>query len=104
MKTIVDLPDPLVAKLKLRAVQEGREVEDVIAELVAAGVSETSDMNGQDVLKTLPMIEARPANTHVKNELSTQEWCDLIKGADLQLEVERHEKALGHQHVDRSDS
>ena len=28
---------------------------------------------------------------------------DWLKDVDLQLEVERYEKAFGHQHVDRAD-
>ena len=106
MKTTLDLPDALVNEIKLRATHEGREFTDVIADLLTAGLSPTINShaeNGQTVSKTLPLIKARPAPPTDVQKLSTQEWCDWIKDVDLQLEVERYEKALGHQHVDRAD-
>jgi len=38
MKTTLDLPEPLVREMKLRAVQEGRKLKDVAAEVFRAGL------------------------------------------------------------------
>lgn len=106
MKTTLDLPDALMREIKLRAEQEGRKLKDVVADLLAAGlpsVVETSPQNGRVVSKNLPLIKLRPAPSVDAHTLSTQEWCDWLKDVDLQLEIERYEKALGHQHVDRVD-
>jgi plasmid stability protein len=105
MKTTLDLPDALVNEIKQRAVREGRDVNEVVADLLNAGVSpelKSVPANGQTVPKTLPLIKVRPAQPADARKLTTQEWCDWIKEVDLRLEVERYEKTLGHQHVDRA--
>ena len=107
MKTTLDLPDSLMNEIKLRAVHEGREVKDVVADLLTAGLPhavKTHPEASRTVAKTLPLIKVRLAQPADARKLSTQEWCDWIKDVDLQLEVERYEKALGHQHVDRADA
>jgi plasmid stability protein len=107
MKTTLDLPDGLVREIKLRAVREGRKLKDVIADLLRAALSpqgKTGAKNGRTVAKKLPVIRVRPTQPGDAKKLTSQEWCDWLKNLDLQLEVERHEKALGHQHVDRADS
>lgn len=38
MKTTLDLPEPLVREMKLRAAQEGRKLKDVAAEAFEAGL------------------------------------------------------------------
>ena len=105
MKTTLDLPERVVKELELRAVSQGRNVNDVVADLLTAGIAPVQ--NDPDatklVPKDLPRIKVRPVRPPDRT-LTTQEWCDWIKELDLQLEVERYEKALGHQHVDRSDS
>jgi plasmid stability protein len=104
MKTL-ELPDAVMTELQNRAAREGRAVQDIVAALLAAGPARaepTGSNGGQPVAKTLPQIKARPAQPTDVRKLSTQEWCDWIKEVDLQLEVERYEKALGHQYVDRT--
>jgi plasmid stability protein len=104
MNTTVDLPDALASEIKRRAVQEGRRLDDVVADVLRAGMTPAAESgNGQLVSKTLPLIKVRPAQPANPMALSQQEWCDWIKQADMQLEVEHYEKALGHQHVDRVD-
>ena len=83
---------------------QGRNVNDVVADLLTAGVAPVQNAADATRLipKTLPRIKVRPVPP-VDRTLTTQEWCDWIKEVDSQLEVERYEKALGHQYVDRSD-
>jgi hypothetical protein len=105
MKTTLELPDALIREIKLRAVREGRKLKDVIADLLRlalTGHRKATSKNGGLVPKNLPMIKVRPQPSDAE-KLTSQEWCDWIKDVDVELDVERHEKALGHQHVDRAD-
>lgn len=107
MKTTLDLPDELLRQMNLRAVREGRNVEEVVADMLAAGLSPASNDHSQnDVVasKNLPLIKVRSVQPADVQRLTTQDWCDWIKDVDLQLEIERYEKALGHQYVDRADA
>jgi len=38
MKTTLDLPDPLMRQVKIRAASEGRKLKDIIAELLEKGM------------------------------------------------------------------
>jgi hypothetical protein len=91
---------------KRRAAQEGRKLDDVVADMLRAGMTPANKAEtgkGQVLTKGLPLIKLRPVQPTDVKALSQQEWCDWIKAVDLQLEVERYEKAFGHQHVDRAD-
>jgi hypothetical protein len=86
MKTTIDLPDSLFSEIELRAAHEGREVKDVVVELLSASMSPTLKPQADDsrpVAKTLPLIKVRPAQPADSRKLTTQEWCDWIKDADL---------------------
>jgi hypothetical protein len=39
MKTTLDLPDALVKQVKLRALQEGRKLKDMVADLLRKGLA-----------------------------------------------------------------
>ena len=106
MKTTLELPDDLVRAIKLRAIHEGRKLKDVIADLLRAGlapVPKSGRRNGPKLPKSLPLIKIRPVASADATQLPTKEWCDWLKDVDRQSEVERYEKALGHQHLDRAD-
>jgi hypothetical protein len=106
MKTTLELPDALVREIKLRAVHEGRKLKDVIADLLRAGLTpegQTGPRGDRPLSKNLPLMKVRPAPADAQT-LGTQEWCDWIKDMDLQRDVERYEKASGHQHMDRADA
>jgi plasmid stability protein len=105
MKTTLELPDHLVREIELRAAHEGRVVNDVVAELLAAALPPAaggSPLEERVVSRNLPLIKVRPTQPADAGNRTTQEWCAWIKDLDLQLEVERYEKAFGHQHVDRA--
>jgi plasmid stability protein len=107
MKTTLDLPNDLVQEIKLRAVSEGRKLKDVAADLLRVALTRPAKSNSLPaaaVPKTLPVIKVRSAPPGSAANLTAQEFCDWIKQADLDLEVERYEKAFGHQHVDRAQS
>lgn len=46
MKTTLDLPEPLVREMKLRAAQEGRKLKDVATEVFEAGLRRQSPGQG----------------------------------------------------------
>ena len=105
MKTTLDLPNDLVQEIKLRAASEKRKLKDVAADLLRAALmppAKSSSLPTAAVPKSLPVIKARSAPPGSTAKLTAQEFSDWIKQADLDLEVERYEKALGHQHVDRA--
>jgi plasmid stability protein len=105
METTLELPNDLVREIKLRAVSEGREPKDVAADLLRAALAppaEAESLPSATVPKTLPMIRARSAPPGIATSMPAQAFCDWIKQADVDLDVERYEKALGHQHVDRA--
>lgn len=107
MKTTLDLPVALVHQLQLQAASAGRQPSDLVAELLAASLAPAAHelpASGPVVPKSLPLIKVRPAPPPDNATLTTQQWCDWLKDLDLQLEVERYEKALGYQHVDRADA
>jgi len=107
MKTTLDLPNDLVREIKLRAAREGRKVREVAADLLRAALApsaETKSHPAPPLAKTLPTIGASSAPSERAAILSAQEFCDWVKQADVDLELERYEKALGHQHLDRAQS
>ncbi len=106
MRTTLDLPDELVRRLELRAAHDGRTPEQVATDLLAAGLPPNgapAPASAEVVPKRLPLIKARPAPPADVKAMSGQAWADWLKDVELQQEVERYEKAFGHQHVDRAD-
>ena len=72
MKTTLDLPNDLVQEIKLRAVNEGRKLKDVAADLLRAALApppESSSLPTAAVPKTLPMIRARRRATGKHSQL-----------------------------------
>jgi len=99
MKTTLDLPSDLVQEIKVRAVNEGRKLKDVATDLLRAALApppQSGSVPTAAVPKTLPIIKARSAPPAIAANLTAQEFSDWIKQADLELEVERYETALGH--------
>lgn len=69
MKTTLDLPDALVKRIKMRAVQDGRKLKDAVAELLRKGLDaetvEESTTQSPTVTKDkksgLPIVQCRHA-------------------------------------------
>jgi hypothetical protein len=61
-KTTVDLPDALIRAAKIRAVNEGRKLKDVLADLIRAGL-EGGPRRAPDPRPQvrLPLVECRHA-------------------------------------------
>ena len=97
---------PAIRKLVTEALRMKRRA--VLAQKFIDGDAgvELNSLQAKDdapvVSKNLPLIKLRPAEPIDARSLTQQEWCDWLKEVELQLDVERYEKALGHQHVDRA--
>ena len=62
VKTAIEIPDELLARLKDRASRDGRELDQVAVSLLAAGLGAVrSSGDGEPVPGTLPMVKANPA-------------------------------------------
>lgn len=104
METSVNVPAHLFSELQLRATQEGRAVQEVVADLLQAGMSSSGPVGVEQhalLPKNLPLMKVRPV-TPAGPPLSAQQWSDWVKHLEMQQELERYETALGHQHVDRA--
>jgi hypothetical protein len=63
MRTTFDLPEALLDEIKRRALDEGRDVSELVAQLLAASMSHvatSATANGATVPKTLPLAPVRP--------------------------------------------
>jgi hypothetical protein len=101
MKTTVDLPEDLVRGLKLRALEDGKTLQVLAAELLRMpppDVPSNPARRAKALPKRLPVIAARPlapsraSGKPRSRALSAQQINDWLKQADTNLEVERHEE------------
>lgn len=81
MKTTIDIPDPLMRDVKLRAVHEGKKLKEIVADLLRKGLdSPVHDLGERescvtfDAELTLPVIRchhpAAPSSRLTPNRLS----------------------------------
>ena len=116
MKTTLDLPPDLVKQLKLRAVHEGKKLKEAVADVLRAGLAAdgpnarrraSSDPPALNTLpKTLPRLKVRPIERPdgaAPDSPDPQRLVELIKEAEQQDDVARHDRTFGHQHLDRAD-
>jgi len=75
MTTTLDLPDDLVEDIHLRAEQEGRGLDETVADLLRAGLAASSSRTSTAVQVTASMLEERK---RIAEKFRTGEW-----GADL---------------------
>jgi plasmid stability protein len=90
MKTTLDLPEPLVRAMKMRAVREGRKLKDVARDALAAGLATEGKSHKKpaaivkDKKTGLPVIQCRNSGTltpdQVTNILIAQE---ISRASDL---------------------
>ena len=67
MKTTLELPDPLMRQVKIRAASQGRKLKDVVTELIQRGLefsgrqkAQTTPVIEQDKKRGLPVLKAIP--------------------------------------------
>jgi plasmid stability protein len=75
MTTTLNLPDDLVEEIHLRAEQEGRELDETVAELLRAGLAASSSRTPTAVRATASMLEERK---RIAEKFRSGEW-----GVDL---------------------
>ncbi|MBT9583860.1 antitoxin [bacterium] len=85
MKTTIELPDSLVLQIKLRAIQEGRKLKDLIAELLRRGLEAPQSLSGgqpcylgYDEHSRLPVVkcrDSRPLSPERVAEILLEQEC-----------------------------
>ncbi|MFO1529379.1 MAG: antitoxin [Kiritimatiellia bacterium] len=60
MKTTLELPDDLIRAMKLRALDEGRKLKDMAAELIRRGLEQPATPTPVRRRVKLPLIVAEP--------------------------------------------
>ncbi len=98
METTIELPDDLVAEIKRRAVREGREVNDAIADIVRKGIDISANTD-RDSLAAVIATDAKTGLPFVVPQfpadplraLSPEEAAEIL----LQQEVMWHDDAGG---------
>lgn len=89
MKTTLDLPNELVREIRLRAVNEGRKLEDVVANLIRRGLASDaaaralSPRKGHIDVPLFPTDADAPASRMSIGEIIAVEQQSLL-GEDLE--------------------
>lgn len=77
MATTLDLPDDLVEDIHLRAEQEGRGLDETVAELLRAGLAVSSSRTATALHATASMLEERK---RIAEKFLTGEWGTDLSG------------------------
>jgi len=77
MTTTLDLPDDLIKDIHLRAEQEGRGLDETVAELLRAGLAVSSSRTATAVQVTASMLEERK---RIAEKFLTGEWGTDLSG------------------------
>jgi plasmid stability protein len=99
MRTTLDLPDPLMRRVKIRAASEGRKLKDLVAELIesslsrpAINISRSVADNDKLPFDTDPVSGfpiARTLNTPGFVPLTAEESIALIQRANEEDDLQR---------------
>lgn len=87
MKTTLELPADLVREIKLRAVNDGRKLKDVMADLLRQGLAVRQPRASRASRVKLPLVQCRKAAV-----LSPEQVADTL----LQQEAAWHHEASRH--------
>lgn len=90
MKTTVDLPAELIKEIKLLAVDEGKKLKDILAELLRQGLKASSGGAGTVVKTDKAMLKRRKALT---KKFVTGEWGVKLDGYEVAREADRRSSA-----------
>jgi len=95
MKTTIDLPEPLVREMKLRAVQEGRKLKDVAAEVFQRGLRAPSRSVGKPLRQTLntPIFVCEEDRATV-SEMTIAQLLQLERQAQTEEDLQRVGRSL----------
>ena len=91
MKTTLDLPEPLVREMKLRAVQQGRKLKDVAAEVFQRGLRAASPQAGNRPLRQAldtPVFVCEDARASAKH-MTVEQLLQLEQQAQTEEDLKR---------------
>jgi hypothetical protein len=84
--TTLDLPADLVEDINLRAEQEGRGLDEIVAELLRAGLAASSSRTATVVRATASMLEER---RRIAEKFRTGEWGTDLSGFEEGRKADR---------------
>ena len=82
MKVTLDLPDDLMRVVTIRAAQQGRKLEDLLAEIIRTGLETGATDALAGSRPGLPVMKLAKAPGK-RRPLSLAESCEFIKAAEL---------------------
>jgi plasmid stability protein len=91
MTTNLDLPDDLIEDIHLRAAQEGRGLDETVAELLRAGLAASSSRTATVVRATASMLEER---RRIAEKFRTGEWGTDLSGFEEGRMADRAEAEI----------
>jgi hypothetical protein len=92
MRTTIDLPDPLFKRLKAHAALEGVKLREFIAGAIEAALQPAEALAKTRKFKPLPVIKRRGKPGPLMTKLTN----DFIAELELQDDIDRYRKSLGH--------
>ena len=90
MRTTFDLPDPLFREVKMRAVQQGVKLKDLVASYIEAGLrGQSAPPSAAPPRPHCPLPVARKADGTVTRALTNQQLAAILDEEDL-AQYRRH--------------
>jgi len=85
MRTTIDLPESLFREVKIRAVEQGRTLKDLLANYIEAGLRGPSppDASDRQPRPPLPVAIQRTAATPLTRALTNRELNAILEEEDL---------------------
>jgi hypothetical protein len=86
MKTTLELPEDLVNEIELRAVQEGKRLQDAIEDLLRKGLAASSPKNDVPVCAEQSLLDRRQ---ELAEKFISGEWGTELAGFDAGRAADR---------------
>jgi plasmid stability protein len=96
MKTTIDLPEPLVRAMKLRAAQEGRKLKDVATEIFRLGLNAPSQSVDEKPLRqklVAPLFICEPSQASASG-MKIDQLLRLEQQAQMEEDLNRVSSSL----------
>lgn len=87
MKTTLDLPDELMRAVKIRAVNEGRKLKEMVAELLRRGLAEEPGPRRTPPRRVrFPLVECEPARP--EEEMTAERLAEILIEDETRWQLE----------------
>ncbi|MHB8450798.1 MAG: antitoxin [Mycobacteriales bacterium] len=85
MKTTLDLPDELVRAVKMRAVNEGRRLKDVMADLIRYGLTRETAQSAAPPTKAQPPLVRCACPARTEDEVTPDRAAEILHQEEARL-------------------